>query len=270
MRFDLVALALAASALMLTAQGCGAGATPIPTAAVATQRPVSSAAPTATETATATPFISVACQNPLYPIVEGATWQYVGHDSINGDFTFDRTFSEIHADGFTEQDLWSSGLTRTARWTCENGNLKALDLGTSAGTVSTTNMQLVADSVVSDGKMLPAMINVGDTWAETLDISGHVVLSASSSAPSRNQATITCTATGNESVTVAAGTFDAVKIDCQVGMLVTVTLVGLDLSPTQVNSTASAWYAPGVGLVKTESTSDMESYAFELGSYDIP
>jgi len=270
MRTNRIPLTLAMAALLTIASACSAGTTPTPVALIVAVQPTATAAPIATQAATATPFVSVACQNPLYPIIEGATWQYAGHDSINGNFTFNRTFSEIHADGFTEQDLWSTGLTRTARWTCENGNLKALDLGTSPGTVSTTNMQLVADSVVSDGVMLPATVSPGDTWTETLDINGHVQLTASTAAPSRNQATITCTATGNESVAVTAGTFDAMKIDCQVGMLVTVKLVGLNLSPTQVNSTASAWYAPGVGLVKTESTSDMESYAFELQSYSIP
>jgi hypothetical protein len=267
-----IRLSLAAAAILLGSLACESSsistATAAPTLAATTAAPTEPA--TITEAPTAAPVSSEACQNPFYPVIEGASWEYAGTWSIHGPLSLTRSIAEVHADGFSDQDVWSTGLTRAARWTCKDGNLQVLDLGTAAGTVSSTSMQLVADNVVADGYIIPAAVNPGDTWTETLDITGKAVISQNTSAPAHNQATVDCTAGDTESVTVAAGTFEALKIDCNVHMTVTVKLAGLNLSPTEIKSAATSWFAPSVGLVKAEATSDLESYSYELQSYTIP
>jgi len=210
------------------------------------------------------------CDNPLYPVVGGATWQYVGANSNSGSFSFVHTFVEIHSDGFTEQDVWDSGLVRSGQWSCQAGNLKAHELGSGAGTVSTASTNFVAGSATSEGVTLPATVYVGDTWTQIIDISGHMEMPDNTSAEARNQATQNCTALGQESVSVPAGTFEAMKIECRVEMTITISLRGLDVPPTTIASTSTLWYAQGVGLVKSESASEFGTSTLELQSYNIP
>ena len=223
-----------------------------------------------TQEPTSTPATSGDCYNPLYPVVGGATWQYGGANSNSGSFSFTHTYVEIHSDGFTEQDVWDSGLARAAQWSCQAGNLKALELGTGAGTVSTASTNFVADSTTSEGVTLPATVNAGDTWTQIVDINGHMQMPDNTSAAARNQASQNCTAIGQESVSVPAGTFAAMKVECQVEMTITISVQGLDVPPTLLASTSTLWYAEGVGLVKSESASEFGTSTLDLQSYNIP
>lgn len=53
-------------------------------------------------------------------------------------------------------------------------------------------------------------------------------------------------------------------------MIVTVKLIGLNLSPRQVNGNPNSWFAPRVGLLKTETSSELEYYSYEPQAYTIP
>jgi hypothetical protein len=110
----------------------------------------------------------------------------------------------------------------------------------------------------------------GDTWSQTIRIEGTMTIAEGTSADATNEASLHCTAEGTESVTVPAGTFDAMKVVCQVQMSITVTTAGLSIPPTTVNSTSTAWYAPNVGWIKSEDTSDFGSSTIELQSYSNP
>jgi hypothetical protein len=248
---------------LLACAPAGAG-TPAPTG------PPTDSPRTPTQEPTSEPATSGDCDNPLYPVVGGATWQYLGANSNSGSFSFAHTFVEIHSDGFTEQDVWDSGLVRSAQWSCQAGNLKALELGTGAGTVSTASTNFVADSTTSEGVTLPATVNVGDTWTQIVDINGHMQMPDNTSAAARNQASQNCTAIGPENVSVPAGTFEAMKVECQVEMTITISVQGLDVPPTTLASTSTLWYAEGVGLVKSESASEFGTSTLDLQSYNIP
>jgi hypothetical protein len=262
-RLPIALAALGVFSSMLACSLAGSG-TPAPTESpTGTQQ-------AATEVPTTGAASSEECDNPLYPVVEGASWQYGGTNAATGDYSFTHTFVEIHADGFTEQDVWDSGLVRTGQWSCDGGNLKALELGGGAGTVSTSSISFVADSTTSEGVTLPATVNAGDTWSQLIDINGHMQMPDNTSAAARNQATQNCTAVGEENVSVPAGTFDAMKIECQVEMTITISLQDLDVPPTTITSTSTLWYAPGVGLVRSESASEFGTSTLELQSYSLP
>jgi hypothetical protein len=257
----LAAIAVLAGLLACAPAGAGTPA--------ATEPPTDSPAPP-TQEPTSEPATSGDCDNSLYPVVGGATWQYLGANSNSGTFSFAHTFVEIHSDGFTEQDVWDSGLVRSAQWSCQAGNLKALELGTGAGTVSTASTNFVADSTTSEGVTLPATVTAGDTWTQIVDINGHMQMPDNTSAAARNQASQNCTAIGPENVSVPAGTFEAMKVECQVEMTITISVQGLDVPPTTLASTSTLWYADGVGLVKSESASEFGTSTLDLQSYNIP
>ena len=56
----------------------------------------------------------------------------------------------------------------------------------------------------------------------------------------------------SKSITVAAGTFNAVRMECQTNIVITITMNGTDI-PTNVNTTWAVWYATGVGMVKSDN-----------------
>ncbi len=88
--------------------------------------------------------------------------------------------------------------------------------------------------------------------------------------PASNRTVSSCQAIGVESVTVPAGAFDAIKIECLT--TITITLEMQAGNPTQVaiETNIVNWYASGVGLVKTTSTGSGLDSVIELVSYSIP
>ncbi len=209
-----------------------------------------------------------ACANPLYPVVPGATWNYSMTGDVTSDFT--RSITDVKADGFTDQDIFSSGVTRTGEWRCDNGALTALQPEAAvSGSVQTQNLNAQFHTTQNSGVTLPANVRPGDTWTQNVTIEGTVPVGGQN-ADAKNAAAINCTAAASESVTVKAGTFDAVRTDCKVDMQITITMNGVDV-PTSLSSTSTAWYAPGVGMVKTvTAVTSGPGSTIELAAYQIP
>jgi hypothetical protein len=225
---------------------------------------------TATPTESTSGPTSGACTNAYYPIVDGAEWQYAGTSSLASGFSFTRTYADIRSDGFTDQDEWDSGLIRTGEWGCDKGNIQGLTLGAGAGSVSTGNMNFVADSTKSEGVTIPATMSEGDTWTQTLSVQGMMTMADGNVADASGDASRNCMAQGSESVTVPAGTFDAMRVECQVEMTITVTMSGLNVPPIALDSTSTVWYAPNIGVVRSTDVGSMGSETHELQSYSIP
>ena len=258
-----------------TGQGTSTGATDQgnPTEAPAQANPTESLPPAPTEggaPAGGGGSASGACANPLYPVVMGATWTYSMTGATPGNFT--RSIVAVAADGFTDQDVFDAGTTRTGQWKCDSGALTALDPGSGGAptaNVATSAMSADFKTTAMDGVTLPANVTAGTTWSQSFTIEGTQSINGTD-VQSKNQSNYNCTAGATESVTVAAGTFDALKVDCQSDMTITITMNGVDV-PTNVNTTSTTWYAPGVGQVKTVTTlSDGSTSTIELVSYTIP
>jgi hypothetical protein len=212
---------------------------------------------------------SSACDNPLYPVVVGATWNY----SLTGPLsdTFTRSIAALTSDGFTDQDVFTSGAIRTGHWTCESGNLTNLDPGDNLVTavVQTASSNTGFQTTAMEGVTMPSGITSGTSWTQNFTIEGNQDLNGQQVA-SKNVTSFSCTATGEESVTVAAGSFTAMRVDCQTNITITITMAGMEI-PTSIISTSSAWYAPGVGMVKTDSMlSDGTTSSIELTAFNIP
>jgi hypothetical protein len=207
-----------------------------------------------------------ACANPLLPIRMGATWTYKLSGAASDTFT--RSIVSVDSSGFTDQDVFGSGVTRQGKWNCEQGNLIALNPteGVSA-TVTAPNVTVDFQTTEFSGVTLPAAVHAGDTWTQTITLEGTQNINGTD-IPAKNQFSNTCTAIGQESVTVEAGTFEAMHFDCRVTMTITITMSGQDIQ-TPIEFTSSNWHAEGIGLVKTATTEGVES-TVELVSYSIP
>jgi hypothetical protein len=242
-------------------------ATPSPEEAVT--EAVSTAAPAATEAATTAPteMATTACENAYLPPIVGAKWNY----KISGPTpdTYTHTVLAVDSDSFTEQDVFGVGVTRQGKWTCESGNLIALNPSSGdSGTVQAQNVQVNLETKEHSGITLPAKMNAGDTWSQTLLLEGTETINGTE-LPAKNEFSNDCTAKGVESVTVEAGTFDAMRVECKTVMHLTVTIAGKDTAAT-FNLTGTSWYAENIGMVKNTTTGMGFDSTTELVSYDIP
>ena len=225
--------------------------------------------PTATEAPTSVPEPSVhACTNPYMPIVVGATWNY----KLTGPLpdTFTHSILSVDESSFVEQDVFAAGVTRQGTWNCENGSLIALDppSGASANVNTENNVSVDFETKDLSGVTIPAAINAGDTWSQSLTLEGTQTINGTSF-PASNQLTSDCKAIGMESVTVEAGTFDAMRVECQTTMNLSLSMGDVPIQNT-LNLTGTNWYAEGVGLVKTLTTGLGFDSTTELISYTIP
>ncbi len=212
------------------------------------------------------------CGNPLLPTAAGATWHYDMTGTTTDTFT--RSIQAADSSGFTDQDLFhDSGATRSGKWTCSSGNLTSLDLvGELTATASRPSNLLPAlafQTTDSSGVTLPARINAGDSWTQTTSLDGTAVVNLKN-VDATSDVSVNCTAAGTESVTVPAGTFDAMRLDCQIDQLITVTVGEGQAAPAHINYTTTYWYARNVGLVRSVTNGANLDTTISLASYTIP
>lgn len=208
---------------------------------------------------------SGACTNPWEPVKVGATWNY----NVTGITTATdvRTIETVAADGFTDQNVFSNGISLPGQWKCSNGALTAMDPFSTVPAGSSSAPALKTDSV--DGTGLPAGTKPGDSFLLTYHMSGSVKENGTT-APLTEVVSETCNADNMLSVTVAAGTFDALHLTCNLSLTITATINGTAGQPIVSNSTVQRWFAKGVGLVKSSDTSSAGVRTTELTAYTIP
>jgi hypothetical protein len=212
--------------------------------------------------------VSGPCGNPLLPVVAGATWNYQMTGSVPASFT--RTITEVNGGSFTDQDIFDSGVTRTEKWNCEAGNLIALDpVGSTSASVETSNLTSNFQTSALTGVTLPASVTASDSWSQAISMTGTMITSGVS-ADSTSDTNINCTAIGTESVTVPAGTFDAMKVSCQDSLTISVTTFGVTITPITLNFTTDSWYAPGIGWIQSLTSGEGMNSTIVLVSYSIP
>jgi hypothetical protein len=145
--------------------------------------------------------------------------------------------------------------------------------GGAAASVSTAGVTSNYQTTDVTGLTLPATINPGDTWSQTFFIEGETDLGGGTVGTAVGEATSTFQAVGFEEVSVPAGSFEALRVDVQISLDLSVTMADLSV-PVLFTSTGSTWYAAGVGWVKSEASAVVADTPFnellELTSYSIP
>lgn len=75
----------------------------------------------------------------------------------------------------------------------------------------------------------------------------------------------TCRAADFETVSVPAGTFEALRADCTESVSVKASAMGIGMAEAPITSQYSEWYAAGVGLVKrTEQSGETVLLSYRL------
>jgi hypothetical protein len=212
------------------------------------------------------------CTNTYYPVQEGATWSYQSTGGPAGEYTFTDTITSVRPDGFT-LSTQIAGLTRAQEWSCTPEGLAALQFGGApAAMLNSQNIQLNFEVTNSTGVTFPGQIEPGDQWQQTVDLAGEVT-AMNEEAQAAGTVRMDFFAVGNESVTVPAGTFEALRVEVDVTLNVNASYKGINL-PVSFSGDYTYWFAPGVGWVKSSGTGSVLGTSFsdttELQSYNIP
>lgn len=247
--------------VFLVTSACSLGALPPdsipmpPTATSGFAVPVVTAVITETPTPQAAPLNPKdRCNNPYYPVVDGATWTYQIQVQQETPTTATYSMSVVDDGSFTltVRDVES---VFTLDGTCGEDGVILLDVPGVSATYSGEGGGSSLYTTNDDGVTVPNDIQVGDDWSQTISVVGN------SDGETTLSATIETTykALGYEIITVPAGTFYALKVEQNGSM----TIHG---SPP-FDTHGFLWYAQGVGTVK----SGLEgTYISELVSYSIP
>lgn len=257
------------------------GAPPLPPT---TQEPIETQATEASATAlasepattTASSGMPVAgeglCANAYYPVRQGATWSYKSTGGPAGEYSFSDTITAVGQDSFT-LTTQIGDMTNHQDWNCTAEGLIAHQLGGApAAMLNSQGIQLTLNATNANGVVFPTEINAGDQWQHTLDVAGTVKV-ANEEGEAQGTVQMDFNAIGEESVTVPAGTFDAMKIDVDTALNVNVNYGGLSL-PVSFSARHTYWFVQGVGWVKATGTGTVLATSFsettELQSYNIP
>ena len=238
--------------LFLMGTACRLGSsTPAP-AATGPEVTPSSAAPQATSASTN-------CDNPYFPVVEGATstWKV---SSSAGEAVRTATIQDVGPNGFSVKKTGELSGGRpyslVEQWSCVAAGLIQYPTGDLALVATGINGTVTAAALSNEGTTLPRNIQPGDTWSQTFN--GEVTGPSSSA---NWTVTYDFTAVGLEQVIVPAGTFTAIKLTNHI---------------TWPNSgipdmDMAYWFAQGVGPVKTVFSMDGKDLGTsELASSTLP
>jgi len=206
-----------------------------------------------------------ACDHPYLPLRSGASWSL---DSPDGAMIWTVTSAGGSADSASAaMDISVAGVGLTIHWTCTTEGIVSYDFGS----ISSSDFGGVAtlDVVDSSGVWLPAadLLVPGYSWSN--DFSTVVTAAAEGTSVELTTATSeSWTVIGTETVSVPAGTFEALRIDGT--STTTATMSGLPIPIPETSSNQSFWFAEGVGVVRYTSSSEGSSSNGSLTSYSIP
>jgi hypothetical protein len=206
------------------------------------------------------------CANVNLSVVEGATWTYSGTGS-SGAVTRVDTITDVGTNGFLLESKLTdaNGVTSSVNnWSCtadglvmgmpDAGQFSAVSEGSGGGAQATT--------LSVTGVSLPISITVGDTWTQTLEVqvTSTTFNGIVSSVLEMNAAAL-------ETMTVPAGTFQALRIEGQSTMT-------FEEGGGVMTQYLTEWLVPGIGTVREVSSADVGGFGanetYELTSYSLP
>jgi hypothetical protein len=193
------------------------------------------------------------CSNAYYPIPSGASWSYASTGGNLGPYTYTETVTPTSDTGFTTSYQFSTGVNPSIKWSCQSGNLAALDAG--AGSLSFTAMTatMTSETTTANGYTIPASFSKGNAWSQNVTATGTVT-SNGRQVTSQISDQISCTAAGADTITVPAGTFDTAKATCTKNVVVSAIVQGKTMQLGASKENTTSWYAKGVGFVKSVAT----------------
>ncbi len=272
--FTLLACSLSAPAASPSAPTTASTATLVAITAVPATVAATMPAPTATIAATTSaPVTGGGCSNPYVPVVAGATWTY----SLSGpsNMTINHSIQTVSTGGFTDQDSFTlatgTTVTESGQWKCDKGILTDLTpLNSSYGLAMTKTTYTLSNET---GPTFPATFKAGASWSQTYSV--DITASAGGVTVTETQkVSQDCNEVGMESVTVKAGTFNAMHVTCKTISTTSIQTQGQSV-PVTSNSQSDKYYAPHVGFVKEVDQGSVgggkvNTDELDLTAYTIP
>ncbi|MBV6397517.1 MAG: hypothetical protein HFACDABA_03131 [Anaerolineales bacterium] len=211
------------------------------------------------------------CMNAYYPVKANATWVYSSSGAPSGPYEYGETISEVRLDGFTATTAIKQ-VPHAQVWSCRPEGLTATTLiGNNVAAILA--VRRFSDAVLTNisGVTLPATMAPGSVWTYEADFTATQVEFGVAS-PVAGHIKLTYTAGDHESVSVPAGTFEAIAV----------TIVSETKYTTQtpngpqalsLNSSYVYWYALNVGWVKANGSGKLGGAEYfetiELVQYTI-
>lgn len=184
------------------------------------------------------------CGNPFYPVGEGWEWTY--KNGTTGK-THTITTSQVSSKGFTQSYNFGT-LSFDNHWVCTGKGLMQPEFRSNeAG----SKIKLEVKTLRASGVAFPPRMSVGTTWSYTYDTESTANTGGRTMTMKSSQ-TVTSKIVGQESVKVAAGKFSAIKVESSYSTKGTMEMAGKSV-PMNTTFKSTAWYAQGVGLVKSVS-----------------
>lgn len=186
------------------------------------------------------------CGNPFYPVGEGWTWTY--KNSTSGK-THTITTKEVSSKGFTQSYDFGT-LAFDNHWVCTGKGMMQPEFRTNESG-SANNLKLEVKTLKASGVVFPPSMREGTSWSYSYDTESKANSTKLKMTLTSTQ-TVTSKIVGQESVKVAAGKYRAVKVESTYTTKGTMDMGGKSV-PMNTTFKSTAWYAEGVGLVKSVS-----------------
>ncbi len=184
------------------------------------------------------------CDNPFYPVSDGATWEY----ELSSGSSATHTMVVDDNDAFIITIQGGDSIF-TIDGKCENEGIVLMNAPGAATTYSGDQGSSILSTTYVSGVTLPKDIKVNDQWSQTINVRMGETTSVIQT---------DYTALGFENLTVQAGDFYVLKIE-QSGYV--------ELFGQKVMMHGYQWFAEGVGTIKSAMD---DAPSAELVSYDIP
>ena len=183
------------------------------------------------------------CDHPYFPVREGWTWKY---QSSLDNSSYTVRIESVSASGFIQRQTFEN-LSFESRWRCDSKGLTQLEYVQPQGL---QGVQMNLKTRKASGVAIPQVMRVGTTWTYSYEVSGeakqqNLTLQVEQSVTASNKVL------GQESVTVPAGRFTALKVESILTTKGSMTIAGRKMPVNHTVKTFS-WYAQGVGLVKSQ------------------
>ncbi|MCS6874858.1 MAG: hypothetical protein N2Z23_08980 [Pyrinomonadaceae bacterium] len=233
------------------------------------------------------------CNNEYFPTKLGSKWDYKvtqEEQDSQPEFFMTKTISKTDEKGFLatidfkQKELKDAKLETSFK--CEDSSIIPLEpfkAGIIPANLQSEGTRLADYKTISTkGFWLPKTLETGKKWSYEVEYS----VENQPNTPLKGQGELTQNyeVLGRETITVSAGTFNAVKI-AQNGILKiklqSAQKGGITIPPFSIKFEGTAWYAPNVGLVKQISSAKQMpllpskdntewKHTMELISYEIP
>lgn len=213
------------------------------------------------------------CKNEYFPLKEKAKYTYSSTGSTSGPYRFVKSIRNIKTDEFAIRTKLK-GRNIIQKWSCKPEGLVPSQLGINDVT-SILAFEKFTDLTATNitGFVLPPVISSGAEWNYALDIQGKETVTEATPGAMTGHVAMNYIAGKEESVTVPAGTFDAIAIEVRTVIHFKV-VTGDNLDKLSVASTYTVWYAPGIGWVKSSGYGKVGGQDYVetivLESYTIP